>query len=458
MTQPAPTTQSAPADSAREALLGLRAEIGKAVVGQDGVISGLVIALLCRGHVLLEGVPGVAKTLMVRAMAAALRLEFKRVQFTPDLMPGDVTGSLVYDSHSAEFTFRPGPVFTNLLLADEINRTPPKTQAALLEAMEERQVSVEGQAKLLPDPFIVAATQNPIEYEGTYQLPEAQLDRFLMKLNVTLPARDSEIAILGRHAHGFDPRDLSAIRPVAGSAELAAGREAVRQVLIADEVLGYIVDIVGATRSSPRCSSGCHPRGDRAAGHRPVVGVVVRTQLRHSRRREGHGAPHAAAPDHVASGSRARRGHARRRAGRDAGVGPGAPLVIRAGDDAVWVPPACGESGADDPYRTHRTAGADLRPADRVGPLAGKGFRDPAGGVDDGRGRRHRGGGQPRKLCFTRSPTARSGWASPRTPACPSTTGAGAGSEAISATPGRPAPAANRAATRSTSAAASVSS
>ncbi|EUA05165.1 AAA domain family protein [Mycobacterium kansasii 824] len=261
MTQPAPTTQSAPADSAREALLGLRAEIGKAVVGQDGVISGLVIALLCRGHVLLEGVPGVAKTLMVRAMAAALRLEFKRVQFTPDLMPGDVTGSLVYDSHSAEFTFRPGPVFTNLLLADEINRTPPKTQAALLEAMEERQVSVEGQAKLLPDPFIVAATQNPIEYEGTYQLPEAQLDRFLMKLNVTLPARDSEIAILGRHAHGFDPRDLSAIRPVAGSAELAAGREAVRQVLIADEVLGYIVDIVGATRSSPALQLGVSPRG-----------------------------------------------------------------------------------------------------------------------------------------------------------------------------------------------------
>ncbi|MBX9979906.1 MAG: AAA family ATPase, partial [Mycobacterium gordonae] len=167
-------------DSARQALLGLRAEIGKAVVGQEGVVSGLVIALLCRGHVLLEGVPGVAKTLMVRALAAALQLEFKRVQFTPDLMPGDVTGSLVYDTHTAEFAFRPGPVFTNLLLADEINRTPPKTQAALLEAMEERQVSVEGEPKPLPDPFIVAATQNPIEYEGTYQLPEAQLDRFLL--------------------------------------------------------------------------------------------------------------------------------------------------------------------------------------------------------------------------------------------------------------------------------------
>jgi MoxR-like ATPase len=165
-------------------LLALRTEIAKAVVGQDAVVSGLVIALLCRGHVLLEGVPGVAKTLLVRTLAAALQLEFKRVQFTPDLMPGDVTGSLVYDARTAEFEFHPGPVFTNLLLADEINRTPPKTQAALLEAMEERQVSVEGEPRPLPDPFIVAATQNPIEYEGTYQLPEAQLDRFLLKLNV----------------------------------------------------------------------------------------------------------------------------------------------------------------------------------------------------------------------------------------------------------------------------------
>jgi len=255
-------TQSTPtADSAREALLALRAELAKAVVGQEGVVSGLVIALLCRGHVLLEGVPGVAKTLLVRALAAALRLEFKRVQFTPDLMPGDVTGSLVYDARTAEFVFRPGPVFTNLLLADEINRTPPKTQAALLEAMEERQVSVDGEAKPLPDPFIVAATQNPVEYEGTYQLPEAQLDRFLLKLNVTLPPRDAEIVILHRHAHGFDPRDLSAIKPVAGPDELAAARRAVQHVRVADEVLGYIVDIVGATRTSPALQLGASPRG-----------------------------------------------------------------------------------------------------------------------------------------------------------------------------------------------------
>jgi len=248
----------------RDALLALRAEISKAVVGQDAVVSGLVIALLCRGHVLLEGVPGVAKTLLVRSLAAALRLDFKRVQFTPDLMPGDVTGSLVYDARTAEFEFRAGPVFTNLLLADEINRTPPKTQAALLEAMEERQVTVDGEARPLPDPFIVAATQNPIEYEGTYQLPEAQLDRFLLKLDVGLPPRDQEITILGRHASGFDPRDLSALAPVAGPADLAAGRAAVGTVRVAPEILGYLVDIASATRNSPSVQLGVSPRGSTA--------------------------------------------------------------------------------------------------------------------------------------------------------------------------------------------------
>ena len=156
--------------------------MAKAVVGQDSVVSGLLIALICEGHVLLEGVPGVAKTLLIRTLASALSLEGKRLQFTPDLMPGDVTGSLIYDARTARFEFRAGPVFTNLLLADEINRTPPKTQAALLEAMEERQVSVEGDPRPLPAPFLVAATQNPVEYEGTYPLPEAQLDRFLLKL------------------------------------------------------------------------------------------------------------------------------------------------------------------------------------------------------------------------------------------------------------------------------------
>ncbi|MCG5432841.1 MoxR family ATPase [Mycobacterium sp. MYCO198283] len=248
-------------ERAREALLALRTEIGKAVVGQDAVVSGLVVALLCRGHVLLEGVPGVAKTLLVRSLAAALQLEFKRVQFTPDLMPGDVTGSLVYDNRTAAFEFRAGPVFTNLLLADEINRTPPKTQAALLEAMEERQVSVDGDPRALPDPFIVAATQNPIEYEGTYALPEAQLDRFLLKLTVPLPPRDAEIAILDRHARGFDPRDLSGVQAVAGAADLAAGRAAVAQLHVAPAVLAYVVDVVRATRQSPSLQLGVSPRG-----------------------------------------------------------------------------------------------------------------------------------------------------------------------------------------------------
>ena len=178
----------------RAALNRVRTEVGKAVVGQDGAVTGLLIALLARGHVLLEGVPGVAKTLLVRTLSRALQLDTKRVQFTPDLMPGDVTGSLVVrPASSGEFEFREGPVFTNILLADEINRTPPKTQSALLEAMEERQVSADGVTRPLPDPFLVAATQNPIEYEGTYTLPEAQLDRFLLKLVLDLPERDAEV-------------------------------------------------------------------------------------------------------------------------------------------------------------------------------------------------------------------------------------------------------------------------
>jgi len=249
------------AAQARDALARLRAEVAKVVVGQDPVVTGLVIALLCRGHVLLEGVPGVAKTLLIRTMGAALALDAKRLQFTPDLMPGDVTGSLIFDNRTAAFQFREGPVFTNLLLADEINRTPPKTQAALLEVMEERQVSVEGQARRLPDPFIVAATQNPIEYEGTYPLPEAQLDRFLLKLTVPLPSREEEMGVLRAHHGGFDPRDLSAVRPVASAADLAAGRAAVQRVGVADGVLGYIVDLCRTTRVSPSLDLGASPRG-----------------------------------------------------------------------------------------------------------------------------------------------------------------------------------------------------
>ena len=260
---PAPHAPDDPGAPLRAALGAVRAEVGKAVVGQDAAVTGLVIALLCRGHVLLEGVPGVAKTLLVRALAASLHLDTKRVQFTPDLMPGDVTGSLVYDARTAEFSFREGPVFTNLLLADEINRTPPKTQASLLEAMEERQVSVDGAPRRLPDPFLVIATQNPVEYEGTYALPEAQLDRFLLKLTLPLPEREDEVEVLARHAAGFDPRDLRAagVRPVADRAMLERARAEVQRVQVAREVLGYAVDVCRGTRQSPSLSLGVSPRG-----------------------------------------------------------------------------------------------------------------------------------------------------------------------------------------------------
>jgi MoxR-like ATPase len=251
-------------ESARERLVAVRAEVGKAVVGQDAAVSGLLVALLCHGHVLMEGVPGTAKTLLVRTLAAALSVDTKRVQFTPDLMPGDITGSMVIDGRQAgELTFREGPVFTNLLLADEINRTPPKTQSALLEAMEEGQVSVDGVSRKVPEPFLVAATQNPIEYEGTYPLPEAQLDRFLLKVVLPIPERDQELEILRRHAAGFDPRDVRAagVTAVAGAADIAAGQAAVKTVQVTPEVVGYIVDIARATRQSPSLSLGVSPRG-----------------------------------------------------------------------------------------------------------------------------------------------------------------------------------------------------
>ncbi len=250
----------------RESFAKLRTEVGKAVVGQDAAVTGLTVALLAGGHVLLEGVPGVAKTLLVRTLSHALKLDTKRVQFTPDLMPGDVTGSLVYDSKAGEFEFREGPVFTNILLADEINRTPPKTQSSLLEAMEERQVSVDGVTRKLPVPFMVAATMNPIEYEGTYTLPEAQLDRFLLKLVLDLPERDTEVEVLTRHANGFNPRDLAAagVTAVLDAKQLAAAQAAVAKVGASADVIGYAVDLARATRQSPSVKLGVSPRGSTA--------------------------------------------------------------------------------------------------------------------------------------------------------------------------------------------------
>ena len=250
----------------RESFAKLRTEVGKAVVGQDSAVTGLTIALLAGGHVLLEGVPGVAKTLLVRSLSQALSLETKRVQFTPDLMPGDVTGSLVYDAKAGEFEFRAGPVFTNIMLADEINRTPPKTQSALLEAMEERQVSVDGESRKLPVPFMVAATMNPIEYEGTYTLPEAQLDRFLLKLILELPERTDEVEVLRRHAAGFNPRDLVAagVTPVLDADTIARAQRAVAEVGASADVIGYAVDLARATRESPSVKLGVSPRGSTA--------------------------------------------------------------------------------------------------------------------------------------------------------------------------------------------------
>jgi MoxR-like ATPase len=263
MTEPSRSTPTPEEAAAHAALDRVRREVAKVVVGQDAAVSGLLVALLTGGHVLMEGVPGVAKTLLVRSLAAALSVDTKRVQFTPDLMPGDITGSLVFDDRARELSFREGPLFTNLLLADEINRTPPKTQSALLEAMEEGQVSVDGVSRPLPRPFLVAATQNPVEYEGTYPLPEAQLDRFLLKVVLPVPQRDDEVQVVQRHAGGFDPRDLgtAGVRAVAGPADIDAGIAAVRRVSVSEEVVGYIVDIARATRVSPSLSLGVSPRG-----------------------------------------------------------------------------------------------------------------------------------------------------------------------------------------------------
>jgi len=262
----------APPPSGRDphqAISALRAEVAKVVVGQDGTVSGIVVALLTRGHVLLEGVPGTAKTLLVKTVAAALDLQTRRVQFTPDLMPSDLVGQVVYRQVEGTFSFREGPVFTNLLLADEVNRTPPKTQSALLEAMEERQVSLEGTTRPLPDPFLVIATQNPVEYEGTYPLPEAQLDRFLFKLDVGYPSASEELDVLARHDRGLDPHDIAAagVRPVAGAEDLALARAAVDQLRVETPVLEYIVALVRATRDSPSLSLGVSPRGATALLH-----------------------------------------------------------------------------------------------------------------------------------------------------------------------------------------------
>ncbi len=234
--------------------------VSKVLVGQDAVVEHVLIALLARGHVLVEGVPGLGKTLLVRALSHVLGLGFRRIQFTPDLMPSDVIGGNVYDTREGAFRFVPGPAFTQLLLADEVNRAPAKTQSALLEAMQERSVTVDGTTRKLPEPYIVIATQNPVESQGTYPLPEAQLDRFLFKLDVKHPGARAEVEILKRVLAGFDAEDLSGLDPVTNEGELLALQNAVRQVRVTDDVVAYIVDVVGRTRNHPAVSLGASPR------------------------------------------------------------------------------------------------------------------------------------------------------------------------------------------------------
>ncbi len=237
-------------------------EVERAVVGKRKALELVLLGILSDGHVLIEDFPGLAKTLTARSFAQVLRLDFKRIQFTPDLMPSDVTGSAIFSPRTSEFEFRPGPIFTNLLLADEINRAPAKTQAALLEAMQEHQVTIDGVGHELGPPFNVLATQNPIEYEGTYPLPEAQLDRFLLRIGIGYPGREEEWEVLERRiAHRSDE---VALEPRATAKELLAMRQAIERIHVDPSIGRYIVDVVAATRSSPRVQVGASPRGSLA--------------------------------------------------------------------------------------------------------------------------------------------------------------------------------------------------
>jgi len=250
----------------------LTAGLGRVVAGNDEATFALLVALLGNGHIVIEGVPGTGKTLFVRTIARLLDVAFARIQFTPDLMPADVTGTAVFDARNATFALRRGPIFTNILLADEINRTPPKTQSALLEAMEERQATIDGEAHALPAPFLVCATQNPVEYEGTYPLPEAQLDRFLVRARTGYPAPDEERALIARAVGGFDARDLAGagVEPVGNGTDLLEAQRDVRAVHVAPELQGYVLDLITATRTAPDLALGASPRA--------ALALVVATQ------------------------------------------------------------------------------------------------------------------------------------------------------------------------------------